>query len=186
MKKTGIIVMVVFLAISLAAYAQESAKKTAACKYCGMTLEQFAHSRVSLEYEDGKTGEFCSLHCAAIDLSMNAEKTPKAFLAADYNTKKMIDARKALWVVGGKKPGVMSRKAKWAFEKIDDADKYVKENGGMVAPFDATLKTVFADMYGDLKIVREKTEQKKKKMMMHKAAQETTPRSKWTSTKPEK
>lgn len=186
MKKAGIIVAVVLLVGALAAYAQEDIKKAPTCKYCGMDREKFSHSRISLEYEDGTATGVCSLHCAAVGLSMNAEKTPKAIWAADYNTKKLIDAQKASWVVGGKKPGVMSRRAKWAFEKREDAETYVKENGGMVAPFDAALKYAFADMYSDLSMVREKNENKKKKMMMRKRAMESAPQSKWTNTRPPK
>ncbi len=161
MKNAGIMVAIVLLIGAPAAYAQEDVKKAPACRYCGMDLEKFSHSRISLEYEDGTAAGVCSLHCAAVGLSMNAEKTPKAIWAADYNTKKPIDAQKASWVVGGKKPGVMSRRAKWAFEKKEDAEKYVKENGGMVAPFDAALKYAFADMYPDLKMVRDKKAMKK-------------------------
>lgn len=167
MKRTGIIVAVLLLIGALEAYAQEDIRKAPTCRYCGMDRDKFAYSRVSLEYEDGTAVGVCSLHCAAVGLSMNAEKTPKAIWAADYNTKKLIDAQKASWVVGGKKPGMMSRRAKWAFEKREDAEKYVKENGGMVAPFDAALKYAFADMYPDLKMVREKNEKKK---MMKKGA----------------
>jgi copper chaperone NosL len=185
MKRTGVIVSVVFLIVALAAYAQEDIKKAPSCKYCGMDRDKFTHSRASLEYEDGTVVSVCSLHCAAVGLSMNAEKTPKAIWAAEYNTKRLIDAQKASWVVGGKKPGVMSRRAKFAFEKREDAEKYVKENGGMVAPFDAALKYAFADMYADLNMVREKNESKQKKMlMMRKKAMESAPQSKWTNTRP--
>ncbi len=37
-------------------------------------------------------------------------------MVADYGTKKLIDAEKAIWVVGGSVQGVMTRNAKWAFE----------------------------------------------------------------------
>lgn len=169
MKKAGIIVVAVLFIGSLGAYAQEDKKqddikKAPTCKYCGADVGKFAHSRIDLEYEDAPAAAVCGLHCAAVDLSMNAERPPTIIRVADYNTKKMIDAGKASWVVGGKKPGVLCRRAKWAFEKKEDAEKFVKENGGMVAPFDAALKYAFADMYADLKMVRDKQMMKKAAM----------------------
>lgn len=38
-------------------------------------------------------------------------------MVGDYNTKRLIDAEKAVWVIGGGKQGVMTKRAKWAFEK---------------------------------------------------------------------
>ena len=72
---------------------------------------------------------------------------------ADYNTKKLIDAEKATWVIGGKKPGVMTRVAKWAFEKPEDAMAFVKENEGKVANFDDAMRATFEDMYADVKMI---------------------------------
>jgi nitrous oxide reductase accessory protein NosL len=37
---------------------------------------------------------------------------------SDYNTNRLIDAKKAYWVVGGNKSGIMTKRAKWAFEKM--------------------------------------------------------------------
>lgn len=42
----------------------------------------------------------------------------------------LIDAEKAFWVIGGSKPGVMTKRAKWAFEKKEAADKFMLDNGG--------------------------------------------------------
>ena len=59
---------------------------------------------------------------------------------ADYGTKKLIDAEKAVWVVGGSVQGVMTKNAKWAFENKADAGKFIKQNGGSLATFDDALK----------------------------------------------
>jgi nitrous oxide reductase accessory protein NosL len=55
--------------------------------------------------------------CAAVDLANNIAGTPKSIKVGDFNGRQMIDAEKAFWVVGGSKPGVMSKRGKWAFEK---------------------------------------------------------------------
>jgi nitrous oxide reductase accessory protein NosL len=82
-------------------------------------------------------------------------------MVGDYGTKKLINAEKAIWVIGGSKPGVMTKKAKWAFEKKEDADKFVKENGGKVSTFDEAMKATYEDMYADTKMIRDRRRMKK-------------------------
>ncbi len=81
---------------------------------------------------------------------------------ADYNKKNLIDAEKAFWVIGGKKPGVMTKTAKWAFADKKDADAFIKENGGKLATFEDAMKTTYGDMYSDTKMIREKRAKMKK------------------------
>jgi nitrous oxide reductase accessory protein NosL len=87
---------------------------------------------------------------------LSLDKSPKSIQVADYNTRKLIDAEKASWVIGGKKPGVMTKVAKWAFEKPEDAMAFVKENEGKVATFDDVVRATFEDMYSDIKMIRAK------------------------------
>ena len=105
-------------------------KQIPACKYCGMDRLQFAHSRMLIEYEDGTSVGTCSLHCATVELALQIDKVPKAILVGDYGSKSLIDAEKAFWVMGGSKMGVMTKRAKWAFEKKEEAERFIKENGG--------------------------------------------------------
>jgi copper chaperone NosL len=98
------------------------------CRHCGMDRGSFDFSRMLIEYDDGAVSTVCSLHCAAIDLANNIDKTPKAIKVADFNGRQLIDEEKALGIIGGKKPGVMSKRGKWAFEKNDDAENFVKTN----------------------------------------------------------
>jgi nitrous oxide reductase accessory protein NosL len=126
------------------------------CKYCGMDREKVAHSRMLLEYTDGSSFGACSIHCAAINLAQTLDKQPKAFLVGDYHKKNLIDAEKAYWVIGGKKPGVMTNTAKWAFADQKDALAFIKEDGGKLANFEDALKTTYEDMYNDTKTIRDK------------------------------
>ncbi len=146
------------------AWAQNDLEKHASCKFCGMDRHKFAHSRVYVEYEDGTTEGTCSLHCTAIDFALNIDKTPKTIRVAEYKTKMLVDAEKAFWVIGGSKPGVMTKRAKWAFEKKEDAEKFVKENGGDAADFEQAVMASYADMYQDTKMIRDK----RKMMKMNK------------------
>ena len=159
-------VMVVALCLAVGAWAQEDIKKHPSCKYCGMDREKFAYSRVFIEYDDGSTEGLCSIHCAVVDLALHIDKTPKVIWVGDLNTKKLIDVDKAVWVVGGNKPGVMTQRAKWAFEKKADAEKFIKANGGSLKTFDEVIHASYEDMDADTKMIR----QRRKMMKMKKSA----------------
>jgi nitrous oxide reductase accessory protein NosL len=139
------------------------------CKYCGMNRGMFDFSRMLIEYEDGTTVAVCSAHCAAVDLANSIDKTPKMIKVGDFNGKQLIDAEKAFWVVGGTKPGVMSKRGKWAFEKKEDAENFMKTNQGKSASFEEVMKMAYEDMYEDTKMIREKRKMKKMKMMEQKS-----------------
>jgi nitrous oxide reductase accessory protein NosL len=158
-------VMGLFLLTISVAFAQGDIEKHKSCPFCGMDREKFGHTWTVIEYDDGTTAELCSVHCAAIELALKMDKTPKIIKVGDYNTKQLIDAEKAFWVIGGSKMGVMTKRAKWAFEKKDDADAFIKENGGTLATFDEAMKAAYEDMYTDTKMIREKRKMMKMKKM---------------------
>jgi copper chaperone NosL len=140
-------------------------KEIPACKYCGMNRETFAHSRMLTEYADGTKEGTCSLHCTAVDLALNLDKAPKSIRVGDYNHKGLINAETAVWIIGGNKPGVMTRNAKWAFANKADAEKYRQENGGRIATFDEALEAAYKDLADDTKMIRERRKMRNMKMM---------------------
>lgn len=113
--------------------------KYKACQHCGMDREKFAHSRMLISYSDGSSIGVCSIHCSVTELKANKDKKVKAVEAADFNTKKLVDAEKATWVIGGNIKGVMTRVAKWAFAKKDDAAAFIQKNGGKPATYKEAL-----------------------------------------------
>jgi len=149
------------LFLATAALAQDDVKEMKECTYCGMDRGKFAHSRMVIIYEEGTVEGTCSIHCAAIDLAVNIDLTPQEIMVGDYATKKLISAEKAFWVIGGNKTGVMTKRAKWAFEKKEEAEKFVKENGGKISTFDEAMKTTYEDMYADTKMIRDRRKMKK-------------------------
>jgi copper chaperone NosL len=165
MKKWRVIFPTIALTLLAGAFflaqAQEDIQKIASCKYCGMDRAKFAQSRMLIEYEDGTSVGTCSIHCVAVDLALNIDKTPKTIGVGDYNTRALVDAEKAVWVIGGNKPGVMTKRAKWAFANKSDAEAFVKAEGGMVATFEEAMKATYVDMYADTKMIREKRKMKK-------------------------
>lgn len=163
-----LIIVALFFAMSASVFAQEDIKKFPACKYCGMDREKFAHSRVLVEYDDGTAEGTCSIHCMAVELALKIDKTPKTVWVADMNTKKLIDVGMALWVIGGNKPGVMTKRAKWAFEQNEAAEQFIKGNGGTPTTFDEAIKASYEDMYADTKMIRERRKMAREKMGGHK------------------
>ncbi len=169
MKKALVWLMALGMAVSLsaAAAAADDLQVHPSCKYCGMDRAKFAHSRVLLTYDDGTTVGTCSIHCAAVDLAIHIDKTPTSIQVGDYQTRALIDAEKANWVVGGNKMGVMTKRAKWAFAAMEDAQRYVKENGGEIAGYEQIVKASYEDMYADTQMIREKRKMAKKMMPHH-------------------
>ena len=161
MKKrfSGGIMMSVLLVI-LVVHVSAALGENTSCRLCGMETARSGHTRMEILYDDGSTGGFCSLHCAAIDIALNIDKTPKKILVGDYNTKRLIDAEEAYWVIGGEKLGVMTTRAKWAFDTRDNANKFIDEYGGELATFESAMKATFEDMYEDVLMI-----QKKRKIM---------------------
>lgn len=152
------------LAFSGLVSAAEDVTNYPTCKYCGMDREKFAFSRAWIDYADGKPEGFCSLHCMAIDLAVHIDRVPKTIFVADYNTKELVDAEKAFWVIGGSKAGVMTRRAKWAFKTQEGANLFMKEFGGSAASFEQAMQAAYEDMYQDMKMIREKRAMKGKAM----------------------
>ncbi len=110
-----------------------------ACSHCGMDREKFAGSRMLITYSDGPSVGVCSIHCTVTELKANKGPAVTAVEVADLNTKKLVDAEKATWVIGGSRKGVMTRVAKWAFENKDDAAAFVSTNGGKLATYKEAL-----------------------------------------------
>ena len=130
------------------------------CIHCGMKRSKFGYSWVVIEHDDGTPEGVCSVHCAAIDMALHTDKGINKITVGDYNSRKQIDADKAYWVIGGDKMGVMTARAKWAFETKAAADQFMTEHGGRPANFDEVIKAAFEDMYTDTLMI-----QKKRKMM---------------------
>ena len=166
-KKVFIIGSCIFFSFTLITglFAQEDVQKHPACQYCGMDRAKFAHSRMLVAYEDGSSAGTCSLHCAAIEFALHIDKIPKTTQVGDYYNKMLVEAETAFWVLGGNKPGVMTQRAKWAFGKKEDAEKFMKENGGTSISLEQAFKAAFEDMYADTRIIQER---RKMRQMQHK------------------
>ena len=162
----GLVAIISFMFASIgSAEMQEDITLHKSCAHCGMNRGTFDFSRMLIEYNDGSAVPVCSLHCAAIDLANNIDKAPKSIKVADFKGKQLIDAEQAFWVAGGSRPGVMSKRGKWAFAAKDDAESFLKTNGGKLVSFEDAIKMAYDDMYEDTRMIREKRKMMRMKQM---------------------
>lgn len=140
-----LLLIICLMFTSAVAGAAETVENPKHCAECGMDRTVFSQSRMLIVYADGTPVGVCSIHCAAIDLKQNSGRQVKSLMVADYTSRELIDARTATWVVGGRKDGVMSPVAKWAFGREMDAQTFVRENGGKVTTFDEAMRAATAE-----------------------------------------
>jgi len=160
MKTLFLLMAAMLLGAGFAAAEETDIARHPACPLCGMNREEFAHSRMVIVFEDGSETGTCSIHCTAVELVNRLDRAPVSFAVGDYLTRTLIDAEKAFWVIGGDRPGVMSARAKWAFARREDAERFVKAHGGTIVGFEEALQAAFADLYHDTKIIRDRRKAK--------------------------
>jgi nitrous oxide reductase accessory protein NosL len=149
------LVFAVGIGVSGAAAAEKDIEKIPFCQYCGMDRARFASTRMLVEYGNKTAIGTCSIHCAAIDLTQSFGKQIERILVADYRSGKLVDADKAIWVVGARMSGVMAAKSRVAFAQRADVEAFRRENGGEIADFDAALGSTYCDMPTDTRSFRE-------------------------------
>ena len=139
------------------------------CPYCGMDRKMFHHSRMLVHYSDDLADGTCSLHCAAISLSLNVDREPKGIYVADVaaaaDSKPLIEVGKATFLVGSQLKGVMTKRSKVAFGSAEAAKAAQASHGGELADFDQTLLAAYSDMAQDVSMIRKMREERRKKMM---------------------
>ncbi len=144
-------------------------EKTPKCPYCGMSRKQFHHSRMVVHYSDDLADGVCSLHCAAISLSLNVDREPKGIYVADNaapgEIKPLVEAGKASFLIGSQLKGVMTKRSKVAYGGEEAAKASQAANGGEIGDFDKALLAAYTDMAQDVAMIRKMREERRKKMM---------------------
>lgn len=145
-------------------------EKHAKCPYCGMDRRQYHHSRMLIQYSDDLADGVCSLHCAAISLSLNIDREPKTIWVGDNaaagDIKPLVEVDKATFLVGSKIPGVMTANSKVAYGTEEAAKAAQAAHGGELAKFDQALLAAYTDMSKDVSRIRKNRAERRKKMMM--------------------
>jgi copper chaperone NosL len=135
----AIFVSIIYCIAAVLAMAQSDIDEHRDCAYCGMDRKAYGYSRMLIQYEDGTAVGVCSLHCAVMELKANQGRTVKSILVADRDTRVLIDAEQAVWVMGGEKRGVMTDIPKWAFQTKAAAEAFIAKYGGKKATWKEAL-----------------------------------------------
>lgn len=139
------------------------------CPYCGMDRKMWNHSRHLIHYSDNMVDPTCSLHCAAISLSLNLDRNPKAIYAADFGSdakiKPLVNVDQATYVIGSTLKGTMTKNSKMAFASTSTADSVQSAKGGKTGDFDQALTESYLSMARDTMMIRKKRAMKRKKRM---------------------
>ncbi len=130
------------------------------CPYCGMSREQWHHSRHLVHYDDDLVDATCSLRCASISLSLNIDRGPRAIYAADFGAdaeiKPLVEVDQATYLIGSELPATMSRTSKMAFSSRDAARAARREHGGELGDFDQALRQSYLDQAEDTTMIRQR------------------------------
>jgi nitrous oxide reductase accessory protein NosL len=121
-----------------------------------------------VHYSDDLPDATCSLHCAAISLSINIDRGPKAIYVADTaaadDIKPLIEVEKASFLVGSSLRGVMTKRSKVAYGTEAAAKASQATNGGELMDFDKALLAAHADMAQDVAMIRKNREDRRKRV----------------------
>lgn len=127
------------------------------CPYCGMMRKMWSHSRHLVVYEDDTVDATCSIHCAAISLSINMDRGPRTIYAGDAGAegdmKPLADTDQMTYVIDPGKMGTMTKVSKFAY-----ADRAAAEaaagDGAELTDFNGALRAAYADMAEDTIAIR--------------------------------
>lgn len=146
--------------------------KYAKCPYCGMDRNKFHHSRMLIQYSDDLADGVCSIHCAAISLSLNVDRDPKMMWVGDNaapgEVKPLVEVDKAWFLIGSKIPGVMTASSKVAYASEEAAKAAQATHGGEIVRFDQALLLAYTDMSKDVSRIRKNRAERRMKAMEHK------------------
>jgi nitrous oxide reductase accessory protein NosL len=147
--------------------AEDDLRKFPSCPYCGMDRRQFHHARMLVHYSDDLPDATCSLHCAAVSLSINVDRGPKTIYVADNaaaaDVKPLIEVEKAIFLVGSSLRGAMTKRSKVAYGSEAAAKASQAANGGELMDFDKALLAAYTDMAQDVAMIRKNREERRRR-----------------------
>jgi len=112
---------------------------TSSCPVCGMHIKKFYKTSHAVVYTNGKKEHFCSITCLA--KNMKKRKDIKTIYVVDALTNKLINAKKAIYVIGSKVPSTMGNSSRLAFASKSNAMAFQKKYGGKISNFSTALKS---------------------------------------------
>jgi nitrous oxide reductase accessory protein NosL len=142
-------------ALGLCCVAAVQADEQKWCPLCSMNLKMFWKTSHWLTFSDGTKTGYCSIHCASVAYQERAADIDR-WEVVDYDTEKLIDARKAHFLIGSDLPGTMTPVSKLAFASVDVANRYQKEHGGTIGTLDDALKQALEGRGEDMALIKTK------------------------------
>ncbi len=136
----SLIALAFFSVVLIAAAEVSDIDQFRSCSQCGMDRKAYGYSRMLISYNNGTQSGLCSLNCVVAELKKHAESEVKSLQVADRTTQKLVDAKTAVWVMGGNKRGVMTQVPKWAFATKDGAEAFIASSGGKISSWEETLQ----------------------------------------------
>jgi len=111
---------------------------TSSCPVCSMHIKKFYKTSHAVVYTNGKKEHFCSMACLA--QTIKKRKDIKTIYVVDASTNKLINAKKAIYVIGSKVPSTMGNSSRLAFASKSSAVEFQKKYGGKITNFSTALK----------------------------------------------
>jgi hypothetical protein len=125
------------------------------CPLCSMNLEMFWKTSHWLTLSDGTRTGYCSIHCAS-KVYQDRPTDIERWEVADYHTRALIDAHRAVFLLGSDLPGTMTPVSKLAFASGDVARQYQKAHGGTIGNLDDALKRAIEGRGEDMAMIKKK------------------------------
>lgn len=154
MKKIFVIFTLAIMSSLIFVYAVQ-AEEQKYCPLCSMNLKMFWRTTHWFTFSDGTRTGYCSIHCASTVYQKRALEIDR-WEVADYDSKKLIDARKAHFLIGSDLPGTMTPVSKLAFASLDVAKRYQKKHGGTIGTSENALKRALEDRGEDMAMIKKK------------------------------
>ncbi len=116
-----------------------------ACEMCGMDRNAWARTRYIFT-DSRRTHYVCSIHCVAAMSRKSGEPAREVRVALYLHPEKMIEAAKAVYVIGSSAPGTMTATSKLAFADRDEAEDFIERFGGKIAGYDDAFAMALAEL----------------------------------------
>ncbi len=109
------------------------------CDNCGMDRNRWARTRYEFETSKGRFYT-CSIHCVVVLAFFKLKEVPQDVKVAEYlRPERMLDAERAVFLIGSSMPGTMSPVSKIAFSSKEEALRFAMKYGGRIADFKTAL-----------------------------------------------
>jgi hypothetical protein len=153
--KKSLIICILILMIGIFLYSGVQAKEQKWCPLCSMNLKMFWKTSHWLTFSNGERVGYCSIHCASKVYQERPTKIDR-WEVVDFDSKSLIDARKAHFLIGSDLPGTMTPVSKLAFASREVVEKYQKAHGGTIGTLDDAIKQAVEGRGDDMAMIKKK------------------------------